>query len=215
MPISMATFNAYNLQSPGAPMYRLPRGGHSSWTADEYEKKIRWTAAMIERVDLTEFRLVPRRGEPLRLDLVDAEGQAWLYVYRLMYELVDGGQPAVAGWVIRPHGARQRGAAPRQRQRVSNDDASNALGPRSEVIAATGQRGRCGSIDDTNCDGLSNPWGNGVYDQRPVVRESQFSGPAQAGAGRAVAGLGHAVPLLVRRRPPAGAQQLLAGRRGR
>lgn len=51
MPISLATFNAYNLQSPGAPMYRLPRGGHSSWTAEEYEKKIRWTAAMIERVD--------------------------------------------------------------------------------------------------------------------------------------------------------------------
>lgn len=314
------------------------------------------------RVDLTDFRLVPRRGEPLRLDLVDAEGRAWFYVDRLMYELVDGGQrlavrtmdlriapefarrigqPEVADWVIAdmelatevlrrgsgdmtplnyvyrwaglpvpgvpgaryeadlfmqtfstqysrcngctgpggngevvftpsstlrnnvnngsaqvtvpgdprgtsaalfaadipwyakfsgnfpPHGNDQHpyliwnlyrfnadgsieqigrsgvkhafltinvgclenpndshvlGRGCSDTYSVSNNDASNALGPRSEIIAATGQWGRCGSIYDTNCDGLSNPSGNGVYDQRLVVRESQFSGPAQAGA---------------------------------
>lgn len=314
------------------------------------------------RVDLTDFRLVPRRGEPLRLDLVDAEGRAWFYVDRLMYELVDGGQrlavrtmdlriapefarrigqPAVADWVIAdmelatevlrrgsgdmtplnyvyrwaglpvpgvpgaqyeadlfmqtfstqysrcngctgpggngqvvftpsstlrnnvnngsaqvtvpgdprgtsaalyaadipwyskfsgnfpPHGNDQHpyliwnlyrlnadgsieqigrsgvkhafltinvgclenpndshvlGRGCSDTYSVSNNDASNALGPRSEIIAATGQWGRCGSIYDTNCDGLPNSSGNGVYDQRLVVRESQFSGPAQAGA---------------------------------
>ncbi len=51
MPISLASFNLYNLQSPGAPMHRLPRGGHSAWTADEYAKKIRWTASMLQRLD--------------------------------------------------------------------------------------------------------------------------------------------------------------------
>lgn len=55
MPISLASFNLYNLQSPGAPMHRKPAGGFSSWTADEYEKKLRWTAAMIERVDADVF----------------------------------------------------------------------------------------------------------------------------------------------------------------
>jgi hypothetical protein len=65
---------------------------------------------------------------------------------------------------------------------VSNNDSSNALGPRSEIIAATNQWGRCGSIYDTNCDGIANASGNGVYDQRLVVRESQFSGAAQTGA---------------------------------
>ena len=65
---------------------------------------------------------------------------------------------------------------------VSNNDASNALGPRSEIIPATNQWGRCGSIYDTNCDGVANSSGNGSFDQRMQVRESQFSGPAQAGA---------------------------------
>jgi hypothetical protein len=65
---------------------------------------------------------------------------------------------------------------------VGNNDSNNSLGPRSELIPATGQWGRCGSIYDTNCDGIANPTPNTSYDQRLVVRESQFSGPAQAGA---------------------------------
>lgn len=65
---------------------------------------------------------------------------------------------------------------------VSNNDSSNALGPRSEIVPNTNQWGRCGSIYDTNCDGVSNSSGNGVYDQRLIVRESQFSGTPHAGA---------------------------------
>lgn len=65
---------------------------------------------------------------------------------------------------------------------VSNNDNSNALGPRSEIVPATNQWGRCGSIFDINCDGISNASGNGSFDQRLTVLESQFSGPAQAGA---------------------------------
>jgi hypothetical protein len=65
---------------------------------------------------------------------------------------------------------------------VSNNDSNNSLGPRSEIIPATGVWGRCGSIYDLNCDGISNASGNTVYDQRLVVRESQFSGPAHTGA---------------------------------
>lgn len=65
---------------------------------------------------------------------------------------------------------------------VGNNDNNNSLGPRSEIVPATGQWGRCGSIYDTNCDGIANPTPNTSYDQRLVVRESQFSGPAHDGA---------------------------------
>ncbi len=65
---------------------------------------------------------------------------------------------------------------------VGNNDTNNALGPRTEIIPSTNQWGRCGSIYDTNCDGVSNASGNGSYDQRMIVRESQFSGAAHAGA---------------------------------
>ncbi len=65
---------------------------------------------------------------------------------------------------------------------VSNNDSNNSMGPRSEIIPASGLWGRCGSIFDLNCDGVANTSGNGLYDQRLVVRELQFSGAAQAGA---------------------------------
>ncbi len=65
---------------------------------------------------------------------------------------------------------------------VSNNDSNSSLGPRSEIIPATNQWGRCGSIYDLNCDGAPNASGVGSYDQRLVVRESQFSGAAQTGA---------------------------------
>ena len=65
---------------------------------------------------------------------------------------------------------------------VGNNDSNNSLGPRSEIIPATNAWGRCGSIYDTNCDGLANATPNGSYDQRLKVLESQFSGAAQAGA---------------------------------
>ena len=65
---------------------------------------------------------------------------------------------------------------------ISNNDSNNSLGPRSEIIPATNQWGRCGSIFDTNCDGIANSSGNTSYSQRLVVNESQFSGAGQAGA---------------------------------
>lgn len=65
---------------------------------------------------------------------------------------------------------------------VGNNDSSSDLGPRTEIIPNTNQWGRCGSIYDTNCDGIQNAGGNGSYDQRLVVRESQFSGTPTTGA---------------------------------
>jgi len=65
---------------------------------------------------------------------------------------------------------------------TGNNDSSNDLGPRSEIIPFSNLWGRCGSIYDTNCDGVANASGNGVYDQRLTVRESQFSGAPRAGS---------------------------------
>jgi hypothetical protein len=65
---------------------------------------------------------------------------------------------------------------------VGNNDNNQSLGPRSEIIPSTNQWGRCGSIYDTNCDGFQNSSTNTNFDQRLVVRESQFSGAAHAGA---------------------------------
>jgi hypothetical protein len=66
---------------------------------------------------------------------------------------------------------------------VSNNDSNSSLGPRSEIIPATNQWGRCGSVYDTNCDGIANasPYVTN-FEQRLLVRESQFSGTGQTGA---------------------------------
>ncbi len=40
-------------------------------------------------IDLTDFRLRTRADDPLVLDLVGADGKAWFYIDRLMYELID------------------------------------------------------------------------------------------------------------------------------
>lgn len=65
---------------------------------------------------------------------------------------------------------------------AGNNDSNQSLGPRSELIPATNQWGRCFSIYDTNCDGVQNSSTNGSYDQRLTVRESQFSGTDHTGA---------------------------------
>jgi hypothetical protein len=65
---------------------------------------------------------------------------------------------------------------------TGNNDNASDLGPRREIIPATGQWGRCRSIYDLNCDGAQNAGGNGNYDQRMRVRESAVDAAANPGA---------------------------------
>ena len=65
---------------------------------------------------------------------------------------------------------------------TGNNDNQSDLGPRREIIPATGQWGRCRSIYDTNCDGAQNVVSNGNYDQRMRVRESAVDAAANPGA---------------------------------
>ncbi|MCB1957660.1 MAG: endonuclease/exonuclease/phosphatase family protein [Rhodocyclaceae bacterium] len=45
--VSFATFNLYNLNLPGAGVY----SDRDGWTADEYARKVAWSAEMVRRLD--------------------------------------------------------------------------------------------------------------------------------------------------------------------
>lgn len=57
---------------------------------------------------------------------------------------------------------------------TGNNDAINDLGPRSELVPASGRWGRCYSVFDSNCDGIANSVPSDQYRHRLVVRESQL-----------------------------------------
>jgi len=66
---------------------------------------------------------------------------------------------------------------------TGDNDANDAIGPRSEVIPATGQWGRCGSIYDPECTGkLSGFAGPDPWKYRLAVAESEIAGKSAEGA---------------------------------
>lgn len=60
---------------------------------------------------------------------------------------------------------------------TGNNDSNSDLGPRSEIIPATNEWGRCGSIYDTTCDGVANSSGNTSYSQRMISLETDLTTP--------------------------------------
>lgn len=65
---------------------------------------------------------------------------------------------------------------------ISNNDYTNALSPRTEILAGSGRWGRCGSTFDPDCDGRMDNLPNDSYSQRMIVRESDLSPGANPGA---------------------------------
>jgi len=63
-----------------------------------------------------------------------------------------------------------------------NNDSSGDMGPRSEIVPASGIWGRCGSIWDSGCTGTQHSNGNNSWTQRMQVHESQIDPAANAGA---------------------------------
>ncbi|HKE49183.1 MAG TPA: hypothetical protein VKB52_14055 [Rhodanobacteraceae bacterium] len=63
-----------------------------------------------------------------------------------------------------------------------NNDSPWDMGPRSEIVPATGIWGRCGSIWDAPCSGTQHDNGNSSWSQRMKVHESQIDPAANAGA---------------------------------
>lgn len=61
---------------------------------------------------------------------------------------------------------------------TSNNDQTNALGPRHEIVPAKGIWGRCGSIYDPDCDHNQNSASTDQFRDRMIVGENQIrSGP--------------------------------------
>ena len=65
---------------------------------------------------------------------------------------------------------------------TGNNDSSSDLGPRSEIVPASGLWGRCGSIWDPDCSGQYHSNGNNSYSQRLQTHESQVDPAVNAGA---------------------------------
>jgi hypothetical protein len=63
-----------------------------------------------------------------------------------------------------------------------NNDSPGDMGPRSEIVPATGIWGRCGSIWDPNCTGTNHGNNNTSWTQRLQVHESQIDPLANVGA---------------------------------
>src|SRR5690606_36055742 len=57
---------------------------------------------------------------------------------------------------------------------VGHIDSPSSIRPRSEIIPATGQWGRCGSIFDSDCNGNQDDSGNDSWTQRMKVREADL-----------------------------------------
>ena len=63
-----------------------------------------------------------------------------------------------------------------------NNDSPGDMGPRSEIVPASGIWGRCGSIWDPDCNGSPGDNGNDSWTQRMKVPESQVASTLHPGA---------------------------------
>lgn len=80
------------------------------------------------------------------------------------------------------HGNNVLGRACLDTYGVSSNDSAYDLGPRQELLPSVGIWARCGSIYDSNCDGLYDQPSLGSYDFRMLVRESQVTAASFPGS---------------------------------
>jgi len=80
-----------------------------------------------------------------------------------------------SGCISQCGGSHQLGLGCADTYGVGNNDSPSNMGPRSEIIPATGQWGRCGSIFDPDCNGQQNSSGNTDWTQRMKVPESKIA----------------------------------------
>jgi hypothetical protein len=65
---------------------------------------------------------------------------------------------------------------------TSNNDNTPDLGPRREIIPASGRWGRCRSIFDTDCNGVPNATSADLFAHRMLVQESAIAAAGNPGA---------------------------------
>lgn len=66
---------------------------------------------------------------------------------------------------------------------VGNNDYTQGMTSRAEILPASGLWGRCGSVFDPDCNGVQNTSPGDNYSYRMLVNESQVSPTANPGAG--------------------------------
>jgi hypothetical protein len=85
----------FDLQSSASLDFNVRSGNLDSFVGGELRALGGYSiqSKVAGSIDLTNFRLVPRVGAKVpTLDVVGADGKAWFYLDRVMYELIDGNQ---------------------------------------------------------------------------------------------------------------------------
>jgi hypothetical protein len=114
-------FQRFDMRRQGALEFRIENGHFRGFNGGSLQAVGGYVIDVPGgRIDLSNFRLVPRAGNPFLLDLVSADGKAWFYIDRLMYDhgadnvlwirtmdvrisaqlAARIGQPLVADWAI-------------------------------------------------------------------------------------------------------------------
>ncbi len=121
-PAAGSESDTFELGSAGILQFEVRNGNLSTFTGGSLQARGGYVVeAPGGRIDLSNFTLRPRAGSATILDVVGADGKAWFYVDRLMYELIDNqqrlavrtmdlritpelaariGQPVVEGWAV-------------------------------------------------------------------------------------------------------------------
>jgi hypothetical protein len=115
-------FERFEVRRAGALDFRIENGHFRGFSGGSLQARGGYVIQLADgRIDLGNFHLVPRKGQPFVLDIVAADGKAWFYIDRLMYDMPPGDsrlqvrtmdvrispaladrvhQPLVADWVI-------------------------------------------------------------------------------------------------------------------
>ncbi|MBA8889426.1 hypothetical protein FHW12_003669 [Dokdonella fugitiva] len=158
-------FQRFEMRREGALVFHLESGHFRGFDGGSLQARGGYSIDVPGgRIDLSGFRLVPRTGDPYVLDLVSADGKAWFYIDRLMY---DRRTPDHALWIrtmdvrVSPELARRLGQPMVARWAIADMELD------SEVLRRGGGAAPAGSCDDqvgTNCNFAGTPApGGGTY----------------------------------------------------
>ena len=89
--LSWREHERFDVRRAGSLDFRAQNGNLSEITGGSLQARGGYVLGLNDggNVDLTDFRLRPKANDDLVLELVGADGKAWFYIDRLMYELID------------------------------------------------------------------------------------------------------------------------------
>ena len=83
-------FDMFALRQTGSIEFRAQNGSFAGFLSGSLQARggYKFSLSSGEVVDLTNFRLRPNPAKPMYLDVIDANGVAWFYIDKLMFELL-------------------------------------------------------------------------------------------------------------------------------